>query len=107
MLNIVYGRALLIRKEYHLVIGSQEKLLEIASVFSNLLGQIHTFIYIGGAYWRLLREEEAVDSVRKALELALADGMLIPFVENMDYIEPVLTKIANETVYRDFVGRIL
>lgn len=46
MLNIVYGRALLIKGEYSKLIGCSEYFSGIASVFPNLLGHIYTDIYL-------------------------------------------------------------
>lgn len=96
LMNIVYGRALLINGEYHKLIGSMENFIGIASVFPNLLGEIHTYIYVAAANWRIFRQSEALSTLGKALDLAMPDRLYMPFVENCDYIKPLL-----EMLYRE------
>lgn len=107
MLNIVYGRILLIKGEYHKLIGSMENLIDIASVFPNLLGQIHTYIYVGAAYRKIFRQSEALGFLKKALDLAMPDKLYIPFVENCDYIKPLMEELQREERYLEYVETIL
>lgn len=106
-LNIVYGRVLLIRGEYHKLLGSIDYFTEIVSVFPNLLGQIYTGIFAAGANEKLLRREEAILQLRQALEMALSDGLLMPFVENCDYIKPLLQELYQKNEYREPIKEIL
>ncbi|MDF2610266.1 MAG: ATP-dependent transcriptional regulator [Lachnospiraceae bacterium] len=105
-LNIVYGRVLLIRGEYHKLLGSVDYFTEIASVFPNLLGQIYTCIFTAGASERLLRRDKAISELKQALELALSDGLLMPFVENCDYIRPLLQELYQKNEYREQIKEI-
>jgi ATP-dependent transcriptional regulator len=107
MMDIVYGRTLLIRQEYHLLIGSLEKFLGIASVFPNLLTQIHSYIYVAAAYWRIHRQSDAVASLKEALNLGIPDKIYIPFVENGDYIMPLLMILRDQEIYTDEIKRLL
>lgn len=107
MMNIVYGRALLIKGEYHKLIGSMESFISLASVFPNLLGQIHTYIYAAAANWRIFRQNEALEMLKKALDLAMADKLYIPFVENCDYIKPLLEELLSENSYCKAIEMIL
>jgi LuxR family maltose regulon positive regulatory protein len=104
--NVMYGRMLLIKGEYLKLIGSAEHLFSISSVFSSLLGIIYTYIYLAAAYRRIFREDEALASLKKALEIAMPDKQYMLFVENCDYIEPLLEKIAAEGRYREDIKRI-
>lgn len=106
MMNIVYGRALLIKGEYHKLIGSMENFIGIASVFTNLLGQIHTYIYVAAANRRIFRQNEAFLFLKKALDLAMPDKLYIPFVENCDYIKPLLEALHREGSYREDIEEI-
>lgn len=105
--NVMYGRLLLIKGEYIKLIGSADNFISIASVFSNLLGYIYTYIYLAAAYRKIFREEEALSSLKKALEIAMPDKQYMLFAENCDYIAPLLEKIAAEGCYREDVSRIL
>ncbi len=105
--NIMYGRVLLIRGEYLKLIGSAEHFISIASVFPNILGYVYTYIYLAAAYRKIFRVDEALSSLKKALEIAMPDKQYMLFVENCDYIEPLLEKIAAEGRYREEIAKIL
>lgn len=105
--TVMYGRVLLIRGEYLKLIGSAEHFISISSVFSNLLGYIYTYIYLAAAYRKIFREEEALSSLKKALEIAMPDRQYMLFAENCDFIEPLLKKIAAEGSFREDIAEIL
>ncbi len=105
--TVMYGRVLLIRGEYLKLIGSAEHFISISSVFSNLLGYIYTYIYLAAAYRKIFREDEALSSLKKALEIAMPDRQYMLFVENCDFIEPLLKKIAAEGNFREDIAEIL
>ena len=105
--TVMYGRVLLIRGEYLKLIGSAEHFISISSVFSNLLGYIYTYIYLAAAYRKIFREEEALSSLKKALEIAMPDRQYMLFAENCDFIEPLLKKIAAEGSFREDITEIL
>jgi LuxR family maltose regulon positive regulatory protein len=105
--NVMYGRLLLIQGEYLKLIGSAEHFISICSVFSNLLGYIYTYIYLAAAYGKIFREDEALASLKKALDIAMPDRQYMLFAENCDYIKPLLEKIAAEGSYREDIARIL
>ena len=105
--NIFCGRALLVGGEYLKLIGSAEYFFGVAAVFSNLLGQIYTHIYLAAAQHRLLRESDALDHLKKALTIALPDEVYMPFVENSDHIRPLLEKFYNQGYCRKELARIL
>lgn len=107
MINIVYGRTLLTNGEYLKLIGSSKHFIGIASVFPNLLALIYTNIYIASANNRIFREADALNVMRRALEMALPDKVYMPFVENCDYIRPLLEKLYREGFRRDGIARIL
>jgi len=105
--HIVYGRALLVCGEYAKLLGSLDYFLEIASVFPNLLSQIYTRIYTAAANEKLHRRRAALEELRQALDLALPDGLLMPFVENSDLLTPVLEELSRSGEHRDAAIAIL
>lgn len=107
MQNIVYGRSLLMNGQYLKLIGSMEEFLRIASVFPNLLAIIYTLIYTAAASAKINRQEEALAYLREALDRALPDELYMPFVENCDYIKPLLQKLKVESLYGRGVVHIL
>lgn len=106
-LNIVYGRTLLIEGEYLKLIGISEQFLGIASVFSNLLGHIHTYIYLAAANQQIYRSKEALVALQQALDIAMPDKVYMPFVENCDYIKPLLEALYDQGDYREDIPKIL
>ena len=105
--NIVYGRILLNGGEYLKLIGSADQFFSVAAVFPNLLGSIYTYIYLAAANHRIFREKDAMDSLQKALDLALPDQLLMPFVENCDYITPLLRSLSGYERFQADIEKIL
>lgn len=105
--TVMYGRVLLIKGEYLKLIGSAEHFISISSVFSNLLGYVYTYIYLAAAYWKIVREDEALISLKKAMDIATPDRQYMLFAENCDFIEPLLEKISAEGSYREEIAKIL
>lgn len=105
--NIIYGRALLISGDNLKLLGISGQFFEIASVFPNILPNIYTAIYVGAANEQIYRRDEAVTAIRQALALAVPDKVYMPFVENCDFIQPLLEEIYNEGMYREDIAKIL
>lgn len=105
--NIIYGRVLLINGEYLKLLGIADQLVGIASVFPNILANIYTAIYIAAADERIYRRGEAILAMKQALDMAMPDRVYMPFVENCDYIKPLLEELYNQGSYREDIARIL
>lgn len=103
----IYGRVLLITGQERKLLGIAEHLVDTASFFPNLLGLIYANIYIAAANEKIFRRETALSSLQQAFELALPDGMAMPFVENADLIQPLLEELNNKGIYREETARIL
>lgn len=107
MLHIIYGRALLIRKEYRKLIGSSPMFIETAGVFPNLLGQIYLLIYLAAANEKIGRLGQAELELKNAMDIAMPDAIVMPFVENCDFIKPMLEKLSREDFYPKEINKIL
>lgn len=105
--NIIYGRILLLKGDNLKMIGLSEQFTAIASVFPNLLANIYTCIYAAAANARINNEKEALVLLEKALDMAVPDNLYMPFIENCDYIKPLLKQIHREGSYNDHINRIL
>jgi LuxR family maltose regulon positive regulatory protein len=105
--HIVYGRILLGGGEYLKLIGSADQFLSVAAFFPNLMGSIYTYIYLAAANYRIFREKDAMDSLQKALDLALPDQLYMPFVENCDYIAPLLRDCSGQGRFQAEIEKIL
>lgn len=105
--NMIYGRVLLIRGEYSKLLGISKQFIGIASVFPNLLANIYTTIYMAAANEKIYRRDEAIQNMKQALDMAMPDMLYMPFVENCDYIKPVLEALSLHGIYREDIARIL
>ncbi len=105
--NIVYGQALLVREDYHKLLGNMDYFMENATVFPNLLAQIYTHIYAAAASEKLHRRDAALTELDNALELAFPDLLLMPFVEHCGRIEPLLTELYRRGMKREFISSVL
>ncbi len=104
--NIVWGKMLLISGQYLKLIGLAQTFIDIASVFPNLLGQMYTYIFEAAAKFKLGHREDARVTLKKALDIAAPDQVVMPFVENGEYIADMLTELQNLGHYPELIGRI-
>ncbi len=107
MFNIIYGRVLLINEQYTELLGSGEYFLKTASFYPNLLGVIYTYIYMAAANWKIHRRNDARESLKKAMDIAMPDKLYMPFVENCDYIEPLIREYTTQGVHQEQAQKIL
>ncbi|HBE80940.1 MAG TPA: helix-turn-helix transcriptional regulator [Firmicutes bacterium] len=105
--NLVYGRVLLIHGEYAKLIGNADHFNKVASFYPNMLALIHTQIQLAAAYWQVNRKDEALSLLQQALDLAMPDRVVMPFVENCDYIQTILEEIYKNGLYREDIPKIL
>jgi len=106
-LNIVYGKVLLVNKEYLKLLGRAEEFLSMAHVYPNLLAQIYTHIYIAAASAQLSRADDAAAALEQALDIAMPDQVYMPFAENGDLIKPLLEELQARSMYTDDITEIL
>lgn len=106
LVNIIRAKALLIGSQYLKLVGLAEEFIAIASVFPNLLGQVYIYIYEAAAKFKLGRREEARETLQKALDIAAPDRVMMPFVENSEYIVDMLIELEKNGHYPEFIGRI-
>ena len=88
--QILYGRCLLENKDYYKLLGVCEYTLGISSVFPNLLSQVYAHIYSAIAYSKINKQTKAVESLKKALDIAMPDRVYIPFAENYPHLEKLM-----------------
>ena len=89
---MIYGRLLLLTgREREMVLRSEEFLFA-ARRYRSLLAEIYVTLDIAVAQSRLGRESDGVDTLCRALDLALPDGLYLPFAENADLLGSLLDK---------------
>lgn len=88
--HMIYGRILLMRGEHQKLLGVSEFGLGISSIFPNLLAQIYIKLYRAQAFKALGKHPQAMEALNSALDAAMPDGILLPFVENYEGIKKLL-----------------
>ncbi len=104
--NMIYAKALLLKRDYIKLLGVADQFLAIAGVFPNLLSSIYLYIYIAIACKHLQRLQEAEKMVRQAMTLAEPDAFIMPFAEHYQELYPLLFAIAREREYSDFLAAV-
>ncbi|MFA9466256.1 MAG: LuxR C-terminal-related transcriptional regulator [Velocimicrobium sp.] len=104
--DIVYGKALLQKKDYVKLLGMTESFCRQAMIFPNLLVLVYTYIYEAVANEALYRSEKANEALCYAMDIALPDGLILPFAENAREMESVLARFSSSIKYADFIWQI-
>ena len=90
---IIHGRCLADGREYRKLLGMCEHMAALSAIFPNLLPQVYCNIYKARALHASGRTGEAIAALTEALNLALPDGVYMPFAENYEGIRPLLPSV--------------
>lgn len=93
---IVYGKAVMLSKNYIKLEMLTESFDEYFSIYKNQLGYIHNGIFKAVAKYNLYGIEEGVSALEAVLDMAKADNIIMPFVENAWYIIDMMRIIENK-----------
>ncbi len=93
---IVYGRYLMLKKEYIRLEVLCEEMQQIFSPFHNLLGLLHASLLDAVAKYKLYGKEKAKAALAAALQIGREDGILLPFAEYGNDIPDILHEILEE-----------
>ncbi len=105
MHEMIENQVYLAQGDYARVIGRCEGLLKVCEELHYALVKLHLLIQTAAAYERLGKEEKADEFLKMALEYAMPDSFLMPFVENYKYLKPVLERVGDAS-YAEFINRI-
>ena len=87
---IVNGKAILLSGNYIELDIMTERFADFFSPLQYQLGFIHNHIYRAVAKYHLYGLEAGVKELQKAMDIAIEDNIIIPFVENTKFILPLL-----------------
>lgn len=104
MFEIIYNQVLLANRNYIAVAARGKQLLKLCRTFPYLLCEIHLHIQLAIANNGLQKLAEAKAELQLALDLALPDGILIPFAENGRMLKPLFGHLPAQ--YHEAVCRI-
>ncbi len=92
MMEMIENQVYLAEGAYAKVIGRSAELLAVCEAMHYALVALHLRVQTAAAYEKLGKIEEARTWLEKALSDAAPDGLVMPFVENYDYIRPLLAR---------------
>ena len=92
MMEMIENQVYLAEGAYAKVIGRSAELLAVCEAMHYALVALHLRVQTAAAYGKLGKIEEARAWLEKALSDAAPDGLVMPFVENYDYIKPLLAQ---------------
>lgn len=107
MLHTFYNQLLLAQEEWTAVIARQDECKGLYGIYHNVLCEIWLHIQLATALERLGRHKEAFDELRLALDLALPDGIRMPFAESETYVLDLLKELQSTGVYAEEIEKIL
>ena len=103
MMEMIENQVYLAQSSYTKVIGRSEGLLAMCEGMHYALVALHIRIQTAAAYEMLGKSEEAHAWLSRALSDAAPDGFVMPFVENYDYLKPMLS----QEIQCDLVTKII
>ncbi len=89
MMEMIENQVYLAQGAYAKVIGKSEGILEMCKGLHYALVALHVQIQTAAAYEKLGKHGEARSILKQALLEAGKDNMVMPFVENFTYLEPL------------------
>ena len=92
MMEMIENQVYLAQGAYARVVGRSVELLAVCEAMHYALVALHLRVQTAAAYGKLGKTEEARAWLKKALSDAAPDGLVMPFVENYDYIKPLLAR---------------
>lgn len=92
MMEMIENQVYLAQGAYARVVGRSAELLAVCEAMHYALVALHLRVQTAAAYGKLGKIEEARAWLKKALSDAASDGLVMPFVENYDYIKPLLAR---------------
>ena len=90
---IIYGKAVMLTKNWLELEMLSESFEASFSVFHNQLGLLYNAIYHATAKLNLYGMEAGVSTILPALQEAQMDGIMMPFAENADFVLPMLYEL--------------
>lgn len=104
---IVYGKYLLLKKEYIKLEVLVEEMRSVFSVFDNRLGYLHACLLDAAAKSMLYGYESALPSLISALDLGRADGIVLPFAEYSPYLLDMLRSLSRTSGKDDYLSGVM
>ena len=107
MLHTFYNQLLLAQEQWTAVVARREECTKLYSVYHNVLCKIWLHIQLAAALVKIGRHAEALVELHTALDMALPDGIVMPFAESAPYLLVPMKELQLTGVHVEGIGRIL
>ncbi len=107
MLHTFYNQLLLAGEEWTTVAARREECEKLYGVYNNVLCRIWLHIQQSAALEQIGRHGEALAELHTALDMAIPDGIVMPFAESEVYLTALLQQLQEQGVHPGEIGRIL
>lgn len=104
--NFIAAQCLLAKKQYTELLVRWADFMAECTPYSNFLCQLYLTVQKAAALAVLGETQKARQTLRKALVMAAADGIILPFAQNMELLAPFLAE-EHDGASSAFVERIL
>jgi len=104
---IVYGKAVLLVKDYIRLEMLTEAFPQHFGIFHNQLGFLHNHILAAAAKYRLYGMEKGCAKLAEAIDMGRADHLILPFAEYASEIIDILRHIAQNDSRDDYIMELL
>jgi len=104
---IVYGRALLLAKNYVKLEILTDEFARYFAIFHNQLGFLHNQIFRAAAQYQLYGMEQGCTALRKALDMAREDHIILPFAEYAPAVIDMVRHIAHADSRDAYIREVL
>lgn len=106
MLEMIENRVYISRQEFTKALGHIDGQIEVCERMNYCLVKIYLLIQKAACLSALHKVSTAVKNLEQALDLALPDGLLMPFVENYADIETLFEEASSASGRGNFIDRI-
>lgn len=104
--NIIYGKYLILNKQYHHFLGISGQFIGLTKIFSYILPRIYIYIYLSVANNEVNEFQKSRIFLSEALDLAVKDNIYMPFVENYCFIENLLDEANIDISFSKFIKNV-
>jgi len=106
MLHTFYNQLLLAQEQWTAVVARREECENLYGIYHNVLCEIWLHIQLSAALDQIGRHTEALEELHIALDMAIPDGIVMPFAESEAYITNLLQELGKQGVYPEEIERI-
>ncbi|MBQ2764593.1 MAG: hypothetical protein IJF43_06105 [Firmicutes bacterium] len=95
------------QKNWLRIVGRKNEFAKLFEYNHALLNSIYLHVQLIGGFDDFQRSDNALVELNIALDMAAPDGIVMPFIENLEHIRPYLEERKDDAIYGEFIQKIL